>query len=102
MKRNCLKIIQFGYPCVSTFSTSISEEQAELLVENFDIINIAYDIDEGGDLGTGRTIDLLFPALTLYRVFMPEGKDPCLCTKNEYKRAYNRKKLIETENLVNL
>ena len=46
---DCLKVMSWGIPCVSSFSTSVSPEQSEILLNNFDEVYIAFDADEGGN-----------------------------------------------------
>jgi len=92
---DCLKVASLGIPCVASFSTSVTSEQAELLLTCFDEVYIAFDADEGGDKGEQRLVDFLFPSTTLYRVNLPEGKDPCDCSQKQFFRSLSRAEKVE-------
>jgi len=94
---DALKIVQFGHPCVATFSTSMTEDQADLLAEHFDSVCIAYDADDGGDEGWKRATELLYPETDLHRIRLPKGKDPCDCNREQFSAKYDRKIPYSTE-----
>jgi len=94
---DALRIRDFGDKAVSSFSTSLSERQAELITENFDSVIFAYDNDTGGEKGYRRAIEMLFPEVAVYRVEMPVGADPCLCTLQEWKNAKTGIKRVDFE-----
>jgi DNA primase len=85
---DCLKVISFGKPAIASFSASFTEIQAEIIQEHFNTVYIAYDADEGGELGYTRVANYLFPIINIYRIKMPH-KDPCLCTRKEFIKAFN-------------
>lgn len=94
---DCLKVVSWGIPCVASFSSSISPEQAELLLQHFQKVYIAFDSDEGGDKGTERLVEFLYPSTTLYRVDLPDGYDPCDCSKKTFITALKSAERVDVE-----
>ena len=72
-----LRLHSEGIPCVSTFGDSVSEAQAELLVQygvkNFILI---YDGDEGGRIGTQSSLPILAKRLFVKTVALEDGVKP--------------------------
>jgi DNA primase len=94
---DCLKVISWGIPCVASFSSSISDSQAELLLKYFEEVYIAFDSDEGGDKGAKRLVEFLFPSTSLFRVDLPDGYDPCDCSRKPFIYALKNAQKIEVE-----
>jgi len=66
-----------GIPCVSTFGDSVSDAQAELLIEHgFKNVILIYDGDEGGRIGTQSSLPILAEKLFVKTVALSYGIKP--------------------------
>ena len=64
-------------PCVSTFGDSVSEAQAELLVEHgVKNVILIFDGDEGGRIGTASSLPVLAKHLFVKTVALDDGIKP--------------------------
>ena len=72
-----LRLHNEGIPCVSTFGDSVSEAQAELLVEHgIKNVILIYDGDEGGRIGTQSSLPILAKHLFVKTVALADGIKP--------------------------
>lgn len=72
-----LRLHSEGIPCVSTFGDSVSEAQAELLVQNgVKNVILIYDGDEGGRIGTQSSLPILAKRLFVKTVALEDGIKP--------------------------
>jgi DNA primase len=72
-----LRLYEVGYQCVvSIMGAAISDEQVELLKENFDRVLLLLDGDESGRKAAGAIADKLIRDLFVRIVTLPEGIDP--------------------------
>lgn len=72
-----LRLHSEGIPCVSTFGDSVSEAQAELLVEHgFKNVILIYDGDEGGRVGTASSLPILAKRMFVKTVALEDGVKP--------------------------
>jgi DNA primase len=97
---DALKVAAFGYPSVASFSASFTEKQGELISEYFNTVYVAFDMDEAGEKGFINVANSLFPIINIYRIKMPK-KDPCLCSRKEFIRAFNRAEKLEYHEEIN-
>ena len=66
-----------GIPCVSTFGDSVSEAQAQLLVEHgVKTVILIYDGDEGGRIGTQTSLPILAKHLFVKTIALEDGIKP--------------------------
>lgn len=64
-------------PCVSTFGDSVSDAQAELLVQHgFKNVILIYDGDEGGRIGTQTSLPILAKHLFVKTIALEDGIKP--------------------------
>ena len=72
-----LRLHSAGIPCVSTFGDSVSEAQAELLVQHgVKTVILIYDGDEGGRVGTASSLPILAKHLFVKTVALEDGIKP--------------------------
>ena len=72
-----LRLHAAGIPCVSTFGDSVSDAQAELLVEHgVKTVILIYDGDEGGRVGTASSLPILAKHLFVRAVALEDGIKP--------------------------
>jgi len=72
-----LRLHSEGIPCVSTFGDSVSEAQAELLVQNsVKHVILIYDGDEGGRIGTQTSLPILAKHLFVKTFALEDGIKP--------------------------
>lgn len=72
-----LRLHSEGIPCVSTFGDSVSDAQAELLVEHgVKNVILIYDGDEGGRIGTQSSLPILAEKLFVKTVALEDGIKP--------------------------
>ena len=72
-----LRLHNESIPCVSTFGDSVSEAQAELLVEHgVKNVILIYDGDEGGRVGTQSSLPILAKRLFVKTVALEDGVKP--------------------------
>ena len=72
-----LRLQNEGIPCVSTFGDSVSEAQAELLVQHgVKNVILIYDGDEGGRIGTQSSLPTLAKQLFVKTVALGDGIKP--------------------------
>ena len=72
-----LRLHNESIPCVSTFDDSVSEAQAELLVQHgVKNVVLIYDGDEAGRVGTGSSLPILAKRLFVKTIALEDGVKP--------------------------
>ena len=73
---------------VAIFGSSLSEEQAELLIRLSVDVTLSFDNDTAGQKATAKAIKLLRNKVTLKKIELSEGSDPADMTSEELLKAY--------------
>ncbi len=79
---------QYGFPAVTSFNNNLSVKQAEQILENFDVVYVAFDNDDGGEEGRESVVNTLNTLVQLRIVCLPSHrKDPDEATEKEFTSA---------------
>jgi DNA primase len=71
-----MKLHQLGYRAVGLLGGFLSEEQTELLAQNFEKVILLFDGDEAGQVGQQKALELLSRRLFVKTVWLAEGEQP--------------------------
>jgi DNA primase len=72
-----MRLHEAGIPCVATFGDSVSEPQANLLLEHgVRNVILIYDGDEGGRVGTVSSLPILAQGLFVKTIMLEDGVKP--------------------------
>lgn len=72
----CLHLARLGFAAVSTFKSSVSDAQADLLVQTRRPIGLVFDGDESGQQGNRTAVAKLSFRTFVKRVLIPDGQKP--------------------------
>ena len=75
----------------SVLGSSVTEEQAELLVKHTLRLVLSFDNDHAGIDATLKTIKALKDKFDIYVIMFPEGEDPCSLSKEALLECYKNK-----------
>lgn len=72
-----MRLHDAGIPCVATFGDSVSDAQANLLLEHgVEKVILIYDGDEGGRVGTVSSLPILAKGLFVKTIMLEDGVKP--------------------------
>lgn len=81
----CMKVHQAGYPCVGILGSSLSEEQEELLIQNFGRLVCLFDGDGAGWACGEDCVKRLARKVFVKEIWLAEGQEPDRMTEEEIK-----------------
>ena len=79
---------------VAIFGSSLSDEQADLLIRLSVDVTLSFDNDTAGNKATAKAIKLLKNKVTLKKIELAEGNDPADMSSEELLKAYLKRSSV--------
>lgn len=89
---DCMWLDQCGIPAIAQLGSSLSDQQAEIILRRFRRVVLAFDADPAGYKAGIRAAKMLAPKIDLFRVRLPPGrKDVQECGPEEVRTTFSNK-----------
>ena len=80
---DALRVKEVGYACIALLGSSLSEQQEDLIVQNFSRAILLLDGDEAGRAGTDECLKRLGRRMFVKALTLPEGQQPDSMSREE-------------------
>lgn len=88
------RLSSFDMQAVAIFGSNISDEQVNNIIKLTDTVIICLDGDEAGRIGSEKACLKLINKVNLFKIILPEGKDPDNTSEEEFQILNNKKEKI--------